>query len=46
MSCGGAEEAYSLQGVFSNAYLHSWQELAVSVQLETLTFGKLCSNAN
>lgn len=35
----GAEGAYSLQGVFSNAYLQSWQELAISVQLETLTFG-------
>lgn len=35
----GAKEAYSLQGIFSSAYLQSWQELAISVPLETLTFG-------
>lgn len=34
-----AKEAYSLQGIFSNVYLQSWQELAISVPLETLTFG-------
>lgn len=35
----GAKEAYSIQGIFSSAYLQSWQELAISVPLETLTFG-------
>jgi len=35
----GVKEAYSLQGIFSSVCLQSWQELAMSVPLETLTFG-------